>query len=119
MLFPVVFCFSETWHGSDSLALTVPGFHLFCSPLLPCKSDKGWRPLPGSCMFVADMLLPEHPPICDEIEKSSSTLNITCCFITCASQKMAVVSLYRLPSTKLSVGLYDHPNCLLLLNMLF
>jgi len=58
-------------------------------------------------MFVDDMLLPEHPPICDEIEKSSSTLNITCCFITCASRKMIVVSLYRSPSTELSVGLYD------------
>jgi len=39
--FPIVFGFSETWHGSDSLALTVLGFHLFCSSLLPCKSNKG------------------------------------------------------------------------------
>ena len=63
--------------------------------------------IPGSCMFVADMLLPEHPSICDEIENSSSVLNITCCFITCVCQKMAVVSVYRSPSTELSVGLYD------------
>ena len=41
-------------------------------------------------MFVADMLLPEHPPICDDIEKLSSVFNITCCLITCGFQKMAV-----------------------------
>ena len=104
---PVVFCFSETWHGFNSPALAVPGFCLFYSPVLPCKSNNSRRPLPGSGMFVADMLLPEHPPICDEIEQLSSVLNITCCFITCVFHKMAVVSIYRSPSTEFSVGLFD------------
>ena len=88
LLSPAVF---KTWHDSDSLPPVAPRFHSFWSPLLSPKSSNSRGPLLGSGIFLLDVLLPEHPPICDEIENSSLVSNVTCCFATCVSQKMAVV----------------------------
>ena len=63
--------------------------------------------LPGSCLFVANILKPEHPPVCDQVEQSLVSLNATCCFITCSQQKLAIMCVYRLPSTSVSMGLDD------------
>ena len=79
-----VFCFSETWVNSASPSLQVPGYEMFYSPPLPRNpADVHHRYLPGSCMFVPKILSPEHPSLCDDIEKSRTALNVSCCFITC------------------------------------
>ena len=105
---PNIFCFSETWVNTALPSLQVPGYEVFYSPPLPRNPiDAHHRYLPGSCMFIPTILSPEHPPLCDDIERSCMALNVSCCFVTCKNLKLAVVSFYRSPSTKYGVVLDD------------
>ena len=89
-------------------SLQVPGNEvLYSPPLSRNPADVHHRYLPGSCIFVPKILSPEHPSLCDDIEKSRTALNVSCCFITCKELKLAVVSFYKSPSTKYGVVLDD------------
>ena len=72
---------------------SMSGFKLFCSPALPLPSAN------GSAVFVFSALKPEHPDICDTVEKSCSVLNVACCFVTYKVHRVAIVSVYCSPST--------------------
>ena len=62
--------------------LTIPGNQVFYSPPTNRNGDSiGKNFLPGSCLLVPDLLTPQYPPICDDIEQSSSVLNVSCCFL--------------------------------------
>ena len=50
-------------------------------------------------MFVSSVLAPFRTEMCDEVEAVSSVLNICCCVVHCESQTVAVLSVYRSPST--------------------
>ena len=69
------------------------------SPTILCNGTGRASRLPGSCIFVSGVLLPDHPVICTEIEDSCQNLNISCCFVTCKFRRLAVVSIYCSPST--------------------
>ena len=86
-------------------ARDMPGFQTFYSP--PLRRPGSHQYLPGSCLFIADVLKPEHPPVCDWIEQSLVSFNATCCFVTCSPQKLAIVCVYRSPSIPMSIGLDD------------
>ena len=58
------------------------------------------RLLPGSCLFVPELLSPQHPPMCVDIEQSCVSLKVSCCFIKCRNFKMVVASIYRSPSAE-------------------
>ena len=49
-------------------------------------------------LFAPELLLPQHPPLCVDIEQSCESLNVSCCFIKCQNFKMLVASIYRSPS---------------------
>ena len=66
--------------------------------MLP-RPDKPKSILPGSCIFVSTLLQPERPSICDVIERSCSVINISSCFVICKYHRVAIVSVYRSPST--------------------
>ena len=121
--FPVVFCFSETWHGSDLSVLTVPGFHLFVLHFYHISHIRGGH------LFLA--------PVCSWL---------TCCYLNILLFVMKLRN-HHLPWISHVVLLLVHlvrwqwwacigllllnflldcmtldsfcPNCLLLLNMLF
>ena len=99
-----IFCFSEIWMKPE-IALYMPGFQTFYSPPLRCPGSH--QHLPGLCLFIADVLKPEHPPVCDQIERSLASLNSTYCYVTCSQQKLAILCVYRSPSIPVSVGLDD------------
>ena len=58
-------------------------------------------------MFVSSVLAPTRTQMCDEVEALSSVLNICCCVIHCKSQTVAVLSVYRSPSTCKRAALAD------------
>ena len=61
----------------------------------PCCLGLIYKPksvVPGSSIFVSTLLQPEHPPICDVIERSCSVINISSCFVTCKYHRVAVLS---------------------------
>ena len=89
----VVFCCSETWLKPCNVVPPIPGFKLFCSPALTQLAADSL--LPGSAILVSDVLKPEHPDICNAVEKSCSVLNVACCFVTCKVHRIAIVSVYR------------------------
>ena len=95
----VIFCFSETWIKPNSPPPDVPGFQMFMSPFQVRSVEKPGSYLPGSCVVVPDTFQVEHPDICDVIEKSCVTLNVCCCFVLCKHYRVAIVSVYRSPST--------------------
>ena len=99
-----IFCFSEIWMKPE-MTLHLPGFQSFYSH--PLRRPGSHQYLPGSCLFIADVLKPKHPPVCDQIEWSLVSFNATCCFITCSQQKLAIVCVYRSPSIPMSIGLDD------------
>ena len=79
-----IFCFSETWLKPGLPQPQFSGFQAYFSPHLRHSSSCSMQSfLPGSCLFVSSMLSPEHPSICDDIEHSLVSLNVSCCFITC------------------------------------
>ena len=97
---PTILCCSETWLRPNDSVGQIPGYDFYCSP------DHFWSNgtgrvsrLPGSCIFVSETLLPDHPIICSEIEDSCQNLNVSCCFVTCKFHHLAVVCIYRSPST--------------------
>lgn len=102
-----VFCFTETWVRPETPCFSVPGFQVFHSPFVARDPSTDDRFLPGSCLFVADALSPEHSLVCQDIERSCVSLNVTCCFLTCQHYKVAVVSIYRSPSTAVSKCMKD------------
>ena len=76
-----IFCFSETWIKPDGPLLSVAGYQVFDSPfLLQSNVANDDRFLPGSCLFVPELLLSQHPPLCVDIEQSCVSLNVSCCF---------------------------------------
>ena len=93
----VVFCCSETWLKPCNVVPSIPEFKLFCSPSFTRPAADSL--LPGSAILVSGVLKPEHPDICDAVEKSCSVLNVACCFVTCKVHRIAIVSVYRSPST--------------------
>ena len=58
-------------------------------------------------LFVSRTLLSDRPAICMEIEDSCQNLNVSCCFITCKFHCLAVVFIYRSPSTCPHAGLQE------------
>ena len=62
------------------------------------------RYLPGSCLFIANNLLPEHSPVCVKIENSCTSLS---CLLRYQHYKVAVASVYRSPSTDILKCLED------------
>jgi len=58
-------------------------------------------------MFVSSVLAPFRTEMCDEVEAVSSVLNICCCVVHCESQTVAVLSVYRSPSTCKKTALAD------------
>ena len=93
----VIFCFSEVWINPDSPPFDVPGFHKMISPFHGRPNKQSF--LPGSCMFVSNTLSTVRNAFCRDIEDSCKLLNVTCCLISCKHSYLAVVSLYRSPST--------------------
>ena len=93
----IAFCCSETWLKTFSIMPSISGFELFCSPALSRPSTSGI--LPGSAIFVSSLLRPEHPVICDTVERSCSVLNVACCITACKFHRVVIVSIYRSPST--------------------
>ena len=74
---------------------------------MACDSSTDARFLPGSCLIVPDTLPPEHSLVCEDIERSCVLLNVACCFLACQHYKVAVVSIYRSPSTDVSQCIKD------------
>ena len=98
----VVFCFSEIWIKPNSPALEVPGFSMLFSPF---HSRSSGNLLPGSCIFLPDSLQTEYPDVCKSAEESCTNLNVWCCFVICKHQRIAVISVYRSPSTSLMAAI--------------
>ena len=105
---PTILCCSETWLRSNDSVGLFPGYDFYCSPD-HFRIDGTGRAsrLPGSCIFVSGALMSDHPTICTEIEDSCQSLNVSCCFITCKFHRLAVVSIYRSPSTCPDAGLQE------------
>ena len=76
------------------------------SPFLSRPNFNGSQ-LPGACMFLSSTLAPTMNGLCEEIEAIPVVLNtyVCCCFIPCKSQTVAVLSLYRSPSTSVQSAL--------------
>jgi len=55
----------------------------------------------GSAMIVSNDIEVDHFDICSHIEESCLNLCICCCFISSKHHRVAVVSVYRSPSTSL------------------
>ena len=70
---------------------------LFSSSVLhrPESPDKPKSMLLGSCVFVSKVSIPEHPPVCDAIERSCSFLNLSCCLVSCKRRCTVISSIYR------------------------
>ena len=79
LLLPCIYCFSETWIKHGGSLLSVPGYQAFYSPFILCDKMGGDKVLPDSCLFVPEMFSPHYPPLCKEIEKSCTSLNVACC----------------------------------------
>ena len=99
----------------NDLVPNVTGFDTFCSPVLS-QPDKPKSVLPASCIFVSTLLQPERPPICDVIERSCSVINISSYFVTCKYHRVAVLSVYRSPSTCCSSAITELRSVLLQLS---
>ena len=98
-----IFCFTETWIKPSDPPLTVNGFTVYTSPLLLRTGQSSY--LPGSCLVISNAMTVERPPLCESLEKSCNALNVVCCFIVCKCAKVAVLSVYRSPSTAVKAGL--------------
>ena len=101
-----VFCLTETWVKPETPFPSIPGYQMFHSPFIPCTSGAG-RYLPESCLFTSDLLSPERSSLCEDIEKSCTSLNVCCCSLKCKLYKVAVVCIYRSPSIDVSKCLED------------
>ena len=95
---PLVLCFTETCLSSTDSICPIDGFVLYCSPFLRRLDKSKWLLL-GSCVFASSTLSPEHPSICDEVEQMCRLINISCCIVTCEHHRVAIISIYRSPST--------------------
>jgi len=93
--------FTEIWVTPKDPPLGVDGFTAYTSPILAGKCGY----LPGSCLIISRTLVTERPPVCEKLEKSCITLNMVCCFVVCKTVKMAVVSVYRSPSTNVKTAM--------------
>ena len=81
---------------------------MFYSPPINCNGDSSRKTfLPGFCSFIPDLPAPQRPPIRDDIEQSSSVLNVSCCFLQCRHFKVAVASVYQSPSTDIKQSIED------------
>ena len=90
-------------HGSNSPPLEVPGFQTFLSPVQIQSNNRSGNFLPGSAVFVPNIIEVDHLDICNRIEELCSSLCICCCFISSKHHCIAVVSVY----CSLSTGLKD------------
>ena len=73
----------------------------------PFHSRSSGNLLPGSCIFLLDSHQTEFPDVCKFAEESCSNLNVCCCFVTCKHQRIAVISVYRSPSTSLKAAINE------------
>ena len=113
-----IFCFSDTWLKPGLPQPQFSGFQAYFAPHLRRSSSCSMQSfLPGSCLFVSSMLSPEHPSMCDDIEHSLVSLNVSCCFITCRQQRIAVACVYRSPSAGDLTGLEDFIQLLSMLSL--
>ena len=81
------------------------------------RMAKLFQPIPGgsflsgSGMFVSFVLvqLPTRSDLCETVKAiyKSSVLNTCCCLIHCKLQTVAVLSIYRSPSTCVNISLTD------------
>lgn len=104
----VVFCCSETWMKPQSILPSISGFTTILSPVHSRLGDCCQRPsfLPGSCIIISDNLQVHRPDVCSVIEQCN-TLNVASCFIKLHHLQVAIVSVYRPPSTNPQMGLED------------
>jgi len=58
----------------------MPGYQVFYSPA-PVSHNNGKTFLPRSCLFVPNLLMPQHPPVCNDIK--FLVLSVSFCFIRC------------------------------------
>ena len=77
------------------------------------RPDRPKSVLPGSCIFVSTLLQPERSPICNVIERSCSVINISSCFVTCKYHRIAVLLVYRSPSTSCGSAIIELRSVLL------
>ena len=85
--------------------------HFFLLFILTCQEI-----FPGSCIFLLDALQTEYPDVCKSAEASCSNLNVCCCFVTCKHQRIAIISVYRLPFTCLKAVINELTTVLLQLS---
>ena len=89
----------EIWMNSSDPPVNVTGFQLFISPYHFRSGTRSRSLLPGSCMFISNVLTVYRPSVCIDIESSCQLLNVTCCLVCCKHSYLAVACIYRSPST--------------------
>ena len=99
----VVFCFSEIWANPSSPPLHFPGYQVMFSPF-HCRPDaKHLSYLPASCIW-------REMHSATAVEDSCKLLNVACCLVLCKHHLLAIVSVYRSPSTSNSDCLQEIRN---------
>jgi len=111
---PTILCCSETWLQDVNPSMSIAGYKTFCSPSLR-RNTVSNSTLPGSCIFVSTALQLEQTVLCKDVAATCSVLNVTCCFVQCKYHRIAIVSLYRSPSTCPTTALNDLNNVILAL----
>ena len=91
-------------------SVNIPGFQMFISPYHFCPDIRSQSFLPGSCMFISNVLTVYGPSVCIEIENSCQLLNVTCCLVCCRHSYLAVACIYRSPSTSIADCLVELRN---------
>ena len=65
---------------------------------------------PGSCLLISESLSIERHSVCIDIENNCQLLDVSCCLILCKHSRLAIVSVYRSPSTDVKVCLTELSN---------
>ena len=65
---------------------------------------------PGSCLLISESLSIERHSVCIDIENNCRLLDVSCCLILCKHSRLAIVSVYRSPSTDVKVCLTELSN---------
>ena len=65
---------------------------------------------PGSCLLISESLSIERHALCIDIENSCHLLDVSCCLILCKHSRLAIVSVYRSPSTDAKICLTELTN---------
>ena len=120
---PTILCCSETWRNDSCPIINISGIVKFYSPVIIRPWSRGF--LPGSCLLISSVLCPEQTEICKHVQNNCSVLNIACCFVSSEFHKIAVMSVYRSPTTCPKqaleelhcsfLTLFDHTNLIILL----